>query len=197
MMIAEKLLACAKPAPIDPKNTLFLANWTTIGAPVAQVGTLGYFGAEILTPYSCRLYGAGGYVTAEFLIPSGDWVFELFFDGGTVPSMSSSPSYFAGTLGGVLYLSDNGGNWSHIGTIPPRVAGMNHMAFGMQAGVMQAWLNGSRFISGPASPYPYPGPGSITMAGSGINIGPVRAVGADVYGDNAIITVPTLPLGIV
>ena len=196
-MIAEKLLACAKPAPIDPGSTLFLANWTTIGAPVAQVGTLGYFGAEILTPYSCRLYDGGGYVIAEFLIPSGDWVFELFFDGGTVPSMSSFPLYFASTLDGVLYLSDNGGNWPHIGKIPPRAAGMNHMAFGMQAGVMQAWLNGSRFISGPASPYPYPGPGSITMAGSGINIGPVRAVGADVYGDNAIITVPTLPLGIV
>lgn len=197
MMIAKKLLACAKPAPIDPGNTLFLANWTTIGTPVAQIGTLDYVGAEILTPYSVRLHGGGGYVTAEFLIPSGDWVFELFFDGGTVPSMSSIPIYFAGTLGNMLYLSDNGGNWSHTGTIPPRVAGMNHMAFGMQAGVMQAWLNGSRFISGPASPYTYPGPGSITMAGSGINIGPVRAVGADVYGDNATITVPTPPLGIV
>lgn len=196
-MIAEKLLACAKPAPIDPGNTLFLANWTTIGAPVAQVGTLNYYGAEILTPYSCWLYGAGGHVAAEFLIPSGDWVFELFFDGGTVPSMSSSSPYFAGAAGGVLRLSDDGGSWTHAGTIPPRVAGMNHMAFGMQAGVMQAWLNGSRFIGGPASPYPYPGPGSIAMAGSGINIGPVRAVGADVYGDNAIITVPTLPLGIV
>lgn len=196
-MIAEKLLACAKPAPIDPRNTLFLANWTTIGTPVAQIGTLDYVGAEILTPYSVRLHAGGGYVTAEFLVPSGDWVFELFFDGGTVPSISSGPSYFAGTLGGALYLSDNGGSWTHTGTIPPRVAGMNHMAFGVQAGVMQAWLNGSRFISGPASPYPYPGPGSITMAGSGINIGPVRAVGADVYGDSATITVPTLPLGIV
>ena len=196
MMIAKKLLACAKPAPIDP---LFLANWTTIGTPVAQIGTLDYFDAEILTPYSVWLHYGGGYVDAGFLIPSGDWVFELFFDGSTVPSMSSSGAspYFAATLGGVLYLSDNGGSWTYTGTIPPRVAGMNHMAFGMQAGVMQAWLNGSRFISGPASPYPYPGHGSITMAGSGINIGPVRAVGADVYGDNAIITVPTLPLGIV
>ena len=197
MMIAEKLLACAKPAPIDPGNTLFLANWTTIGTPVAQIGTLNYSGAEILTPYSVRLRYAGGNVDAGFLIPSGDWIFELFFDGGAVPAISSGPTYLASTYFGWLYLSDNGGNWSHIGTIPPRAAGMNHMAFGMQAGVMQAWLNGSRFISGPASPYPYPGPGSITMAGSGINIGPVRAVGADVYGDNAIITVPTLPLGIV
>lgn len=197
MMIAEKLLACATPAPLDPRNTLFLSNWVSIGTPTAQIGVVDSFAAEVSAPHSVQLQGSGGYVTAGFSIPPGDWVFELFFDGSTVPSMSSTPSYFAGTLGGVLYLSDSGGSWTHTGTIPPRVAGMNHMAFGMQAGVMQAWLNGSRFISGPASPYFYHGPGSITMGGSGINIGPVRAVGADVYGDNAIITVPTLPLGIV
>lgn len=196
-MIAERLLACAKPAPVDPGSTLFLSNWVSIGTPTAQIGVVDSYAAAVSAPHSVQLQGSGGYVTAGFSIPPGDWVFELFFDGGTVPDISSGPGYFAGLAGGVLRLSDSGGSWTHAGTIPPRVAGMNHMAFGMQAGVMQAWLNGSRFISGPASPYPYPGPGSITIAGSGVNIGPVRAVGADVYGDNAIITVPTLPLGIV
>ena len=197
MMIAKKLLACAKPAPVDPRNTLFLGNWVSIGTPTAQIGVVDSFAAKVSAPHSVQLQNSGGYVTAGFSIPPGDWVFELFFDGSTVPVISSVPAYFAGTAGGSLYLSDNGGSWTHVGAIPPRTAGQNHLAFGLQAGVMQAWLNGSRFISGPASPFPYPYPGSITMHGAGISIGPVRAVGANVYGDSAIITVPTLPLGII
>ena len=196
-MIAERLLACAKPAPVDPRNTLFLSNWVSIGTPTAQIGVVDSLAAEVSVPHSVQLQNSGGYVTAGFSIPPGDWVFELFFDGGTVPVISSAPDYFAGTASGSLYLSDNGGSWTHTGTIPPRAAGQNHLAFGLQAGAMQAWLNGQRFISGPADPYPYPGSGSITMSGTGISIGPVRAVGANVYGDSATITVPTLPLGIV
>ena len=196
-MIAEKLLACATPAPLDPLNTLFLSNWAAIGTPTAQIGVVDSFAAEVSAPHSVQLQNSGGYVTAGFSIPPGDWVFELFFDGSTVPDISSVPSYFAGTASGLLYLSDNGGSWAHVGAIPPRTAGQNHLAFGLQAGAMQAWLNGQRFISGPAGPYPYPGSVSIIMHGAGISIGPVRAVGANVYGDSATITVPTLPLGII
>ena len=196
-MIAERLLACAKPAPVDPRNTLFLSNWVSIGTPTAQIGVVDSFGAGVSAPHSVRLQNSGGYVTAGFSIPPGDWIFELFFDGGTVPVISSAPDYFAGAASGSLYLSDSGGSWTHVGAIPPRTAGQNHLAFGLQAGAMQAWLNGQRFISGSAGPYPFPGSGSITMYGAGISIGPVRAVGANVYGDSAIITVPTLPLGIV
>lgn len=196
-MIAERLLACAKPAPVDPGNTLFLSNWVSIGTPTAQIGVVDSLYAAVSAPHSVRLQGSEGFVTAGFSIPPGDWVFELFFDGGTVPVISSAPAYFAGLAGGVLYLSDSGGSWTHTGAIPPRAPGMNHMAFGVQAGVMQAWLNGQRFISGSADPYPYPGSGSITMSGAGISIGPVRAVGDNVYGDSAIITAPTPPLGII
>ena len=196
-MIAEKLLACATPAPLDPLNTLFLSNWASIGTPTAQIGVVDSFAAEVSAPHSVQLQGSGGYVTAGFSIQPGDWVFELFFDGGTVPVISSMPSYLAGMDIGFLYLSDNGGGWTHMGAIPPRTAGQNHLAFGLQAGAMQAWLNGQRVISGPASPYPYPGSVSITMHGAGISIGPVRAVGDNVYGDSAIITVPTPPLGII
>ena len=197
MMIAKKLLACATPAPIDPRNTLFLSNWASIGTPTAQIGVVDSFGAGVSAPHSVQLQNSGGYVTAGFTIPSSDWIFELFFDGGAVPDISSMPLYFAATAGGVLYLSDNGGNWSHIGTIPPRAAGQNHLAFGRQAGVMQAWLNGQRFISGPANHYPSASGVSITMYGAGISIGPVRAVGVDVYGDSANIAVPPVPLGII
>ena len=196
-MIAERLLACATPAPLDPLNTLFLSNWASIGTPTAQIGVVDSFAAEVSAPHSVQLQGSGGYVTAGFSIPPGDWVFELFFDGSTVPVISSSPDYFAGTASGSLYLSDNGGGWTHAGVIPPRAAGQNHLAFGLQAGAMQAWLNGQRFISGSAGPYPYPGSGSITMSGAGISIGPVRAVGANVYGDSANIAVPPVPLGII
>ena len=196
MMIAERLLACAKPAPVDPRNTLFLSNWASIGTPTAQIGVVDSFAAAVSAPHSVQLQGSGGHVTAGFAIPPGDWIFELFFDGSTVPVISSG-IYFVGMDIGNLYLSDNLGSWTHVGAIPPRTAGQNHLAFGLQAGVMQAWLNGQRFISGSASPYPYPSSVSITMHGAGISIGPVRAVGANVYGDSATITVPTPPLGIV
>lgn len=195
MMIAEKLLACATPAPIG--NTLFLGNWAAIGAPTAQIGALESLDAGVSVPHSVRLQNSGGYVKAVFSIPPSDWIFELFFDGGAMPAISSSPPYFAGTDLGWLYLSDNGVSWTHAGVIPPHAAGQNHLAFGRQAGVMQAWLNGQRFISGPAGQYPYQGSGSITMYGYGISIGPARAVRADVYGDSATITVPAIPLGII
>ena len=69
---------------------------------------------------------------------------------------------------------------------------------GRQSGQMQAWLNGVRFLSGPAAePYPWPPSGTdIQLAGGG-TVGPVRVVGADIYGNSATIAVPTEPLGIV
>ena len=196
-MIAERLLACAKPAPVDPGNTLFLSNWVSIGTPTAQIGVVDSFAAAVSAPHSVQLQNSGGYVTAGFSIPPSDWIFELFFDGGTVPVISSGPGYIVATNSGSLYLSDNGMSWSHVSVIPPRAAGQNHLALGMQAGFMQAWLNGQRFISVPANHYPSASGVSITMHGSGISIGPVRAVGADVYGDSATITVPSTPLGII
>lgn len=198
-MIAEKLLACTTPAPLDPRNTLFLSNWTTTGAPTAQVGTiLAAAGATVAAPGVLDL--GGGYARCTFAPPaSDDWVVDMYFDGPTPPNIDSAvTAYLVGYDGSTLYLSDNWLSWTHSAAMPAGTAGRNHLAFGRQSGQMQAWLNGVRFLSGPAAgPYPWPPSGSdIQLSGDG-TVGPVRVVGADIYGNSATIAVPTEPLGIV
>ena len=201
MMIAEKLLACAKPAPLDPRNTLFLSNWPAIGTPTAQVGAVLPTGATVT---AAGVLGLGGnYVDCKFAPPaSDDWVVDMFFDGSTLPGISSAgTTYLVGRYegyGNTLYLSDNGLSWTHSATAPAGTAGRNHLAMGRQSGQMQAWLNGVRFLGGPvAGPYPWPPFGSDIRLSGGGSVGPVRVVGADIYGNSATIAVPTEPLGIV
>lgn len=197
-MIAEKLLACATPAPPDPLNTLFLSNWSTIGTPTAQVGTIVPLGATVAAPGVLDL--SSGYLICKFAPPaSDDWVVDMYFDGPAIPAIGASTfTYLVGYDGVTLYLSDNGLWWTHFATAPAGTSGRNHLAFGRQSGQMQAWLNGVRFIGGPAtSTFPWPPSGTdIQLSGVG-SIGPVRVAGADIYGSSATITVPTLPLGIV
>lgn len=200
MMIAKKLLACATPAPVDPGSTLFLSNWATTGTPTAQVGAVIRYGATV-TAAGVLDFG-GGYVNCLFTPPaSDDWVVDMFFDGSTPPEIGSAATtylfWYSGYDGPTLYLSDNGLSWTHSATMPAGTAGRNHLAMGRQSGQMQAWLNGVRFLSGPAAgPYPWPPSGSdIQLAGG--SVGPVRVVGADIYGNSATIAVPVEPLGIV
>ena len=198
MMIAEKLLACATPAPVDPGNTLFLSNWTAIGVPTAQVGGV--------LPSSATVTAAGvldlssSYVGCLFATPaSDDWVVDMYFDGPVPPGIGSvATTYLFGYNEPTLYLSDNGMSWTHSAVMPAGTAGRNHLAMGRQSGQMQAWLNGVRFLSGPAAgPYPWPPSGSDIQFGGGGTVGPVRVVGADIYGNSATIAVPVEPLGIV
>ena len=200
MMIAEKLLACATPAPVDPGSTLFLSNWTAIGTPTAQVGAV--------LPYSTTVTAAGvldlggGYMNCKFAPPaSDDWVVDMFFDGPALPETgSAATTYLFGYDGSTLtlYLSDNRLSWTHSAAVPAGTAGRNHLAMGRQSGQMQAWLNGVRFLGGPAAgPYPWPPSGSDIQLLGGGSVGPVRVVGADIYGNSATIAVPTEPLGIV
>ena len=197
-MIAEKLLACATPAPLDPRNTLFLSNWATTGAPTSQVGAVLPFGATVTAAGVLDL--SSGYVSCAFAPPaSDDWVVDMYFDGPAPPGINSSDGgYLFRYTWGTLYLSDNGLSWTHSATVPAGTAGRNHMAMGRQSGQMQAWLNGVRFLGGPAAgPYPWPPSGSDIQLFGGGSIGPVRVVGADIYGDSATIAVPVEPLGIV
>lgn len=206
-MIAKKLLACAKPAPpIDPGSTLFLCNWLVAGVPpVAQIGTLGYTGSAVTSAGVLSLYGD---VFGAFDVQAGgldSWVVDLFiFEQGLLPSISISAAtpggayYMAVTSGNSILLSANGFGWI-TNTVPVRQSGKNHLAFGRQAGKMQAWLNGVRFVDdSSATILPLgDGSGSIYIYASSTSIGPVRIVGADIYGDSAFIAVPTDPLGIV
>lgn len=205
-MIAEKLLACATPAPIDPGNTLFLSNWPVTGAPpVAQIGTLGDTSSAVTSAGVLSLYGD---VPGAFDVQAGsldNWVVDIFiFEQGPLPSISMfaavpGPYHMAAIGGDSIYLSADGVGWSTANTIPVRQPGKNHLAFGRQAGKMQAWLNGVRFVddsTAPALPFGG-GSGSIYIYASPTSIGPLRIVGADIYGDSAFIAVPTEPLGIV
>lgn len=195
-MIARMLLsACAAK---DFGNTLFLSNWTTTGVPTAQVGTILATGATVTAAGVLDL--GGNYAGCAFAPPaSDDWVVDMYFDGPVPPEIgSSSAAYLFGHDGHTLYLSDNGLSWTHSATVPAGTAGRNHLAMGRQSGQMQAWLNGVRFLSGPAAgPYPWPPSGSDIQFGGGGSVGPVRVVGADIYGNSATIAVPTEPLGIV
>ena len=204
-MIAKKLLACAKPAPIDPGNTLFLCNWLVAGAPpVAQIGTLGDTGSAVTSAGVLALYGD---VAGAFDVQAGsldNWVVDLFiFEQGPLPGISISAAttglyYMAVTSGNSILLSAEGSNWI-TNTVPVRQPGKNHLAFGRQAGKMQAWLNGVRFVDdSSAAALPLGGgSGGIYIYASSTSIGPLRIVGADIYGDSAFIAVPTDPLGIV
>lgn len=200
-MIAEKLLACATPAPLDPRNTLFLSNWTAIGVPTAQVSFAIPLGATVTA--AGVLDFSGGYVNCKFAPPaSDDWVVDMYFDGPVPPDFGSSATTYLfgynGYNGPMLYLSDSGLSWTHSAAVPAGTAGRNHLAMGRQSGQMQAWLNGVRFLGGPAAgPYLWPPSGSDIQLWGGGTVGPVRVVGADIYGNSATIAVPTEPLGIV
>lgn len=200
-MIAEKLLACATPAPVDPGSTLFLSNWATTGAPTAQVGGIAV-PAEPVVVAPGVLYLGGGHVKYKFAPPaSDDWVVDMFLDGSVLPSIASEATGYLVSCDWytrTLYLSDNGLSWTHSATVPAGTSGRNHLAMGRQSGQMQAWLNGVRFLGGPAAgPYPWPPSGSDIRLSWGGGVGPVRVVGADIYGNSATIAVPVEPLGII
>lgn len=205
-MIAKKLLACAKPAPIDPGNTLFLCNWLVAGTPpVAQIGTLGDTGSAVTSAGVLSLYGA---VPGTFDVQAGSldsWVVDLFiFEQGPLPRISIAAGatglcQMAVIDGNLILLSPEGSSWI-TNTVPVRQPGKNHLAFGLQAGKMQAWLNGVRFVDDSSAAVLPLGGGLGTIyiyASASTSIGPVRIVGADIYGDSAFIAVPTEPLGIV
>lgn len=197
-MIADMLLSACSGVTAGVGNTLFLANWQATGLPMAQISTALYGGnPSVSTPGTLDL--GSGHVSCLFSAPSADdWAIDMYFDGATIPGVASgSIGFLVGFYGYTLYLSDNGASWTHSAVIPAGTTGRNHLAMGRQAGQMQAWLNGTRFLSGAASAaYPWPPSADFQISAPG-TIGPVRIVGADIYGDSATITVPTLPLGIV
>ena len=197
MMIARMLLsACAAK---DFGNTLFLSNWATTGTLTAQVGAILPTSATVTAAGVLSL--DGGYVSCKFALPaSDDWVVDMFFDGPVLPMIGAATiNYLFGHDGSTLYLSDSGLSWTHSAAVPAGTAGRNHLAMGVQSGQVQAWLNGVRFLGGPAAagPYPWPPSGSDIQLFGGGSVGPVRVVGADIYGNSATIAVPTEPLGIV
>ena len=208
-MIAEKLLACATPAPLDPRNTLFLAFAQGIagGAPEAIVGQLspGYTGIALDGVGGAVLQsgGAAAYDTITALaLGAGDFLLDIVFDGENIPTVATPDSFSVSTYGGDAYVSTSGLQWDYIIPIssPP---GQNHIAVGRQSGVVQVWVNGSRVFRAAdaatgADPISVVSIEQYPKTGLDITINGIRiCYGVDLYGDNANIAVPTLPLGIV
>lgn len=213
MMIAEKLLACATPTPLDPRNTLFLAfaQSPAGGAPEAVIGQLSSHAGIALNGAGGAIVqsaGSAGYATlpaASF--GAGDFLLDIAFDGENVPYVATGNSvsvatYSVATHGGNVYVSTSGSAWDYIIPISP-LPGQNHVAVGRQAGVVQAWVNGSRVFRAAdaatgAAPITLASISHAPQAGADMTVHSVRiCYGVDLYGDNANIAVPTLPLGIV
>ena len=208
-MIAEKLLACATPTPLDPRNTLFLAfaQGTAGGAPEAIVGQLsaGYTGIA--------LDGVGGAIVqstgyAQYILPhaasfgAGDFLLDIVFDGENIPGVYAGGSFSVSTWQGNAYVSTSGVQWDYVIPISPP-PGQNHVAVGRQSGVVQVWVNGSRVFRAADAAAGADPISQITLkqspqTGADMTVHSVRiCYGVDLYGDNANIAVPTLPLGIV
>ena len=208
-MIAEKLLACATPAPPDPRNTLFLAfaQSPAGGAPEAVIGQLmdGHAGIALNGAGGAIVQSAGsaGYYT---LLPAasfgtGDFLLDIVFDGENLPAVTTG-NYSVSTGNGNAHVSTSGATWDYIIPISPP-PGQNHVAVGRQSGVVQAWLNGSRIFRAVdaatgTNPIAYTALEQLPQTGADMTVHSVRiCYGVDLYGDSATITVPTLPLGIV
>ena len=214
-MIAEKLLACAlracaKPMPLDPRNTLFLAfaQSPAGGAPEAVIGQLDpdrYTGIALDGAGGAIVQSAGRAVYAPLPAASfgaGDFLLDIAFDGENVPSVTMFYSFSVSAHNGNLYVSTSGSAWDYVIPISPP-PGQNHVAVGRQSGVVQAWLNGSRVFRAAdaatgADPISKIILKSYPTTSADMTVHSVRiCYGVDLYGDNATITVPTLPLGIV
>ena len=207
-MIAEKLLACATPAP-PPRGTLFLAfaQSPAGGAPEAVIGQLapGHTGITLNGAGGAIVQSAGRATYAPLPAASfgaGDFLLDIAFDGENIPSVIAYDSFSVSMYNGHVYVSTSGAGWDYIIPVSPP-PGQNHVAVGRQSGVVQAWLNGSRVFRAEDA-----GTGANQMSqillqqwpqtGADMTVHSVRiCYGVDLYGDSATITVPTLPLGIV
>ena len=214
-MIAEKLLACCSAGGGSGVEVIFLVDFSTapdgasaadlsgpvsIGAYYQSIGCAVMSGRLVIQPggyYSCVN-------TVYDQISADDFVVDLLFDGPETPAVS------IGNGPGQLMLPSANQQiitWQNVAndheiTVSPVMEppSSHHVAIGRQAGTVQCWIDGVRtYMSADATS------GTLGMSGtllsprgaSPLQLLSARVVRGNVYGDSAIITVPTLPLGIV
>ena len=203
-MIAEKLLGCrsecrSSPGPVDPKNTVFLAfaQGPAGGAPEAVIGQLiaGHTGIALNGAGGAIVQSAGRAHYDPLPAPSfgaGDFLLDVVFDGKNLPSVVAGWSYSVGINNGHAYVSTSGTKWNYVIPISPP-SGRNHVAVGRQAGVVQAWLNGSRVFRAAdaatgANPISKVVVQQSPRTGADMTVHFVRiCYGVDLYGDSATI----------
>lgn len=207
-MIAEKLLGCCS-SPVHLQGTVFLAFSQGLAGspPEAIIGQLlaGHSGIALNGAGGAIMQngGSAGYAplpAASFGV--GDFLLDVVFDGTSAPAVTGGGAFSLSIYNGNLYVSTGGNTWNYITPISPP-PGQNHVAVGRQAGVVQAWLNGSRVLRAAdaatgANPISQIDLQQMPQTGADMTVHSMRiCYGVDLYGDNANIAVPTLPLGIV
>lgn len=214
MMIAKKLLACCSLGVIgaeviflvdfsmapDGASAADLSGPVSIGMYYQSIGCAVMSGRLVIQPggyYSCSN-------TVHYQISADDFVVDLLFDGPETPAINIG----AGPVQLMLPSANQQIiTWQNVAndheiTVSPVMEppSSHHVAIGRQAGTVQCWIDGVRtYMSTDGTS------GSMSTAGtllaprgpSPLQLQAARVVRGNVYGDNAIITVPTLPLGIV
>lgn len=210
-MIAEKLLACCSLGVIGAE-VIFLADFSSApdGSALAAAVSVGaYFNSVGCAITAGRLViQPGGYYncenTASDQISADDFVVDLLFDGPETPAVN------IGAGPGQLMLPSANQQiitWQNVAndheiTVSPvsEPPSSHHVAIGRQAGVVQCWIDGVRtYMStdGTSGSMPTAGTLLAPRGPSPLQLQAARVVRGNVYGDNATITVPTPPLGIV
>ena len=211
-MISEKLIACCR-AALGSANTiaLYVSSTAPDGAPplpvVCDPRSFSVYGGVVVA--SGALQFSGGSMSFDRARPHAtvgtqDFAVDMFFD-------DALPAFHAGygdgygivycdSASSVIYVSTSGGGFEH--SIPMTIgAGTHHVCVGRQGGVVSAWLDGVRIYRAPDTTPSFAQVSGVAIGPSSAYTGVVRdfrvTVGTDLYGDNATITVPTLPLGIV
>ena len=211
MMIAKKLLACCSLGVIGTE-VIFLADFSSApdGSDLAAAVSFGtYFSSVGCAITAGRLViQPGGYyncyntVTGQIL--TDDFVVDLLFDGPETPAVNvgAGPSQLMLPSANQQIITWQNVANDHEITVSPVMEppSSHHVAIGRQAGTVQCWIDGVRtYMSTDGTS------GSMSTVGtllaprgpSPLQLQAARVVRGNVYGDNAIITVPTLPLGIV
>ena len=212
-MIAEKLLACCSLGVIGAE-VIFLADFSSApdGSDLAAAVSVGtYFNSVGCAITAGRLVIQPGCYYSCYNSPSGlavvgadDFVIDLLFDGPETPAVNigqGSGQLMVPSANQQIITWQNVAN-DHEITVSPVMEppSSHHVAIGRQAGTVQCWIDGVRtYMSADATS------GTLTMAGtllaprgpSPLQLQAARVVRGNVYGDNATIAVPTLPLGIV
>ena len=210
-MIAEKLLACCRATPVG-ENTiaLYVSSTAPDGAPPLPVvyAPESFLTSGVVVASGALQFSAGGMwfdrAQPPTTVGTQDFAVDMFFD-------DALPLIFAGYgesygivycdgVSPVVYVSTSGAGFEH--SIPMTIgAGTHHVCVGRQGGVVSAWLDGARIYRAPDTTPSISKVPAVVIGILAAYTGVVRdfrvTVGIDLYGDNANIAVPTLPLGIV
>ena len=215
-MIAKKLLACCSAAGGGSgPEVISLADFSMapdgasaadLSGPVSIGAYNGSFGCAVMS--SRLVIQPGGYYTifntAASQILTDDFVVDLLFDGPETPviKFGLTPALLMRPVANQQVITWQNVSNDHVITVSPvaEPPGSHHIAIGRQSGVVQCWIDGVRtymFADATSGTMTTRATQFSPRGASSVQLQAARVVRGNVYGDNATIAVPTLPLGIV